>query len=163
MQYLFDIHCLIVCLKMDFVYRMKHVREGERRSRRKLGLSPELKTYPFEPSVPRFWYKLVVEVPVPVPVEATNPELPWDLQNIAVVTSVARPVVSSPTPAIHLGYGETMASIGQGVVGEVHCISLVVVAEEQMLEPIDIVPALQRGWAWWCAGAALNVGNTIVI
>jgi hypothetical protein len=40
-----------------------------------------------------------------------------------------------------------MASIGQGVVGEAHCISLVVVAEEQMLEPIDIVPALQRGWA----------------
>ena len=95
--------------------------------------------------------------------EATTPELPWDLQNIAVVTSVARPVVSSPTQAIHLGYGETMASIGQGVVGEAHCISLVVVAEEQMLEPIDIVPALQRGWAWWCAGAALNVGNTIVI
>ena len=43
MQYLFDTHCLIVCLKMDFVYRMKHVREGERRSRPKLGLSPELK------------------------------------------------------------------------------------------------------------------------
>jgi hypothetical protein len=83
---------------MDFVYRMKHVREGERRSRRKLGLSPELKTYPFEPGVPRFWYKLAVEVPVPVPVEATTPELPRDLQNIAVVTSVARPVVSSPTP-----------------------------------------------------------------
>jgi hypothetical protein len=39
-----------------------------------------------------FWYKLVVEVPVPVPVEATTPELPRDLQNIAVVTSVARPV-----------------------------------------------------------------------
>jgi hypothetical protein len=55
------------------------------------------------------------------------------LQNIAVVTSVARLVVSSPTPAIHLGYGETMASIGQGVVGEAHCISLEVVAEEQML------------------------------
>jgi hypothetical protein len=54
----------------DFVYRMKHVREGERRSRRKLGLSPGLKTYPFEPGVPRFWYKLVVEVPVPVPVDA---------------------------------------------------------------------------------------------
>jgi hypothetical protein len=31
-----------------------------------------------------------------------------------------------------------MASIGQGVVSEAHCISLVVVAEEQMLEPIDI-------------------------
>jgi hypothetical protein len=40
-----------------------------------------------------------------------------------------------------------MASIGQGVVGEAHCISLVEVAAEQMLEPIDIVPALQRGWA----------------
>ena len=53
MQYLFDIHCLIVCLKMDFVYRMKHVREGERRSRRKLDLSPELKTYPFETRRPK--------------------------------------------------------------------------------------------------------------
>ena len=96
MQYLFDIYCLIVCLKMDFVYRMKHVREGERRSRRKLGL-------------------------------------------------------------------------GQGMVGEAHCISLVEVAAEQMLEPIDIfpvvpvAPALQRGWGWWCVGAALNVGNMIVI
>ena len=28
---------------MDVVYRMKQVREGERRSRRKLGLFPELK------------------------------------------------------------------------------------------------------------------------
>ena len=37
-----------------------------------------------------------------------------------------------------------MASIGQGVVGEAHCISLVEVAAEQMLEPIDIVPAHQR-------------------
>ena len=55
--------------------------------------SSRLKTYPFEPGVPMFWYKLVVEVPVPVPVEATTPELPGDLQNIAVVTSVARPVV----------------------------------------------------------------------
>ena len=100
---------------------------------------------------------------MPVPVEATTPELPWDLQNTAVVTSVARPVVSSPTPAIHLGYGETMASIGLGVVCEAPCISLVEVAAEQILEAIDIVPALQRGWAWWCTGAALNVGNMIVI
>jgi hypothetical protein len=30
-----------------------------------------------------------------------------------------------------------MASIGQGVVGEAHCISLVEVAAEQLLEPID--------------------------
>ena len=28
---------------MDVVYRIKHVREGERRSRRKLGLSQEIK------------------------------------------------------------------------------------------------------------------------
>jgi hypothetical protein len=34
-----------------------------------------------------------------------------------------------------------MASIGQGVVSEAHCISLVEVAAEQMLEPIDIAPA----------------------
>jgi len=106
---------------------------------------------------------------VHVPVESTTPGLPWDLQNTAAVTSVARPVASSPTPAIHLGYGESMASIGQGVVGEAPFISLVEVAAEQMLEAINIVPvvpvapALQRGWAWWCAGAALNVGNMIVI
>jgi Flp pilus assembly protein TadB len=85
------------------------------------------------------------------------------LQNIALVTSVARRVVSSPTPAIHLGYGETMASIGQGVVGEAHCISLVEGAAEQMLEPIDIVPALQRGWAWWCAGAVVVVVAAAVV
>ena len=54
----------------------------------------------------------------------------------------SKPVVSSPTPAIHLGYGETMASIGQGVVGEAHCISLVEVAAEQMLEAIYIVPVV---------------------
>jgi hypothetical protein len=80
-----------------------------------------------------------------------------------VVTSVARPVVSSPTPAIHLGYGETMASIGQGVVGEAHCISLVEVAAEQMLEAIYIVPVVPVALALQRAGAALAVGNMIVI
>ena len=106
---------------------------------------------------------------MPIPVEATTPELPRDLQNAAVVTPVARPVVSSPAPAIHLAYGETMASIGQGVVDEAHCVALVEVAAGQMLEPIDIVPVVplapapQRSWIWWCAGAALAVGNMIVI
>jgi len=131
--------------------------------------SLRLKTYPFGPDVPSFWYMLVVEIPVSVPVEATNPELSRDLQNAAAVTPVARPVVSSPTPAIHLAYGETMASIGQGVVVEAPCVALVEVGVEQLLEPIDIVPVVpvapapQRGWVWWCVGAALAVGNMIVI
>jgi len=104
-----------------------------------------------------------------VPVEATTSELPRDLQNVVVVTPVARTVVSSPTPAIHLAYGETMASICQGVVGKAPCVALVEVAAEQLLESIDIVPVVpvapapQRGWAWGCAGAALAVGNMIVI
>ena len=112
-----------------------------------------------------FWYKLVVEVPVPVPVDVITPELPWDLQNAAVVTPVERPAFSSPTPAIHLAYGETTASIGQGVEGEAPCVALVEVGADQLLEPIDIVPvvpvapARQRGWVWWCA--ALAVGNMI--
>jgi hypothetical protein len=54
----------------------------------------------------------------------------------------SKSVVSWPTPAIHLGYGETMASIGQSVVGEAPCISLVEVAAEQMLEAIYIVPVV---------------------
>lgn len=97
-------------------------------------------------------------MPVPVPVEASTPELPRNLQNAAVVTPVARPVVSSPTPAIHLAYGETMAAIGQGVVGEASCAALVEVAAEQLLEAIDIVPVVsvalvpERGWAWCCFG-----------
>jgi hypothetical protein len=85
------------------------------------------------------------------------------LQNIAVVTSVARLVVSSPTPAIHLGYGETMASIGQGVVGEAPCVALAEVAAEQLLEAIYIVPVVPVALALQRAGAALAVGNMIVI
>ena len=38
------------------------------------------RTYPFGPNVPRFWYRLVIEVPLPVPVEVTIPELPRNLQ-----------------------------------------------------------------------------------
>ena len=102
---------------------------------------------------------------MPVPVDVITPELPWDLQNVAVVTPVERPAFSSPTPAIHLAYGETTASIGQGVEGEAPCVALVEVGADQLLEPIDIVPvvpvapARQRGWVWWCA--ALAVGNMI--
>ena len=119
---------------------MKHVREGERRSRRKLGLSQEIKAEELPVRTRR--PKVLVQVPVLVLMETTTPELPRDLQDAAVGTPVARPVVSSPTPAIHLGYGETMASIGQSVVGEAPCISLVEVAAEQMLEAICIVPVV---------------------
>ena len=100
-----------------------------------------------------------------VPMETTTPELPRDLQ----VAPVARPVVSSPTPAIHLAYGEIMASIGQGVVVEAPCAAVVEMVAKQLLETIYIVPVVplapapQRVWAWWCAGAALAVGNMIVI
>ena len=95
---------------------MKHVREGERRSRRKLGLSQEIKAedLPVRTRRPKVLvHRLVVEVPVLVLMETTIPELPRDLQDATVDTPVARPVVSSPTPDIHLGYEETMASIGQ--------------------------------------------------
>lgn len=97
-------------------------------------------------------------MPVPVPVEATTPEIQPNLQNAEVFIPVARPVVSSPTPAIHLAYGETMAAIGQGVVGEASCAALVEVAAEQLLEAIYIVPVVsvalapERGWAWCCFG-----------
>ena len=83
-----------------------------------MGLSPEFKAEDLPVRTRR--PNVLVEVPEPVPVDAMTPELPWDLQNAAVVTPVARPAVSWPTPAIHLACGETMASIGQGVVGEAH-------------------------------------------
>ena len=67
-----------------------------------------------------------------VPMETTTPELPRDLQ----VATVARQVVSSPTPAIHLAYGEIMASIGQGVVVEAPCAAVVEMVAEQLLETI---------------------------
>ena len=43
MQYPFNLHSLTVCLTINFFFRVKPVREGERRSRRKLGLAPEFK------------------------------------------------------------------------------------------------------------------------
>ena len=148
---------------------MKPVRQGERRSRRKLGLAPEFKAedLPVRTRRPR------VQVQV-VPVEAMAPEQPRDLQNAVVVTPVARPFVPLPAPAVNSADvdNEAMAAIGQGVVVEAPLVVLEVVAAEQVLDVVDLVPVVpvpnpvahapQRGWAWWFVGAALAVGNMIV-
>jgi len=143
---------------------VKPVREGERRSRRKLGLAPEFKAedLPVRTRRPRVQVQSV-------PVEATAPELPRDVQNPVVVTPVARPV-SLATPAVNSVDvdNEAMAAIGTGVVVEAPCVALVVVAAEQVLEATENVPVVpvahapQRIWARWCVRAALAVGNMIV-
>ena len=150
---------------------MKPVREGERRSRRKLGLAPEFKAedLPVRTRRPKVLVQASQPVPVvqSVPVEATAPELPRDA---VVVSPVRRPVVPYPAPAVHsadVGDETIMASIGQEVIVEAPCVALEVVAAEQVLTAIDIpvvpvAPAPQRGWIWWCTGAALAVGNMIV-
>ena len=94
-----------------------------------MGLSPEFKAEDLPVRTRR--PNVLVQVPEPVPVDAMTPELPWDLQNAAVVTPVARPAVSWPTPAIHLACGETMASICPGVVGEAPCVALVEVGAQR--------------------------------
>ena len=166
---------------------MKPVRQGERRSRRKLGLAPEYmykaEDLPVRTRRPRVLVQApepvpvvqtpelvaVVQTPVSVPVEAMPAELPRDLQNPVVVSPVVR-LVFSPTPAVNSADvdDEAMAAIGQRVVAEAPCVALEVVAEEQVFEAIDripvvpIAPAPQRGWVWWYIGAALTVGNMIV-
>ena len=154
---------------------MKPVRQGERRSRRKLGLAPEFKAedLPVRTRRPRVLVQAaepvpVVQTPVFVPVEAILPELPRDLQNPVVVSPVVR-LFSLPTPAVNSADvdDETMAAIGQGVVAEAPCVALEVVAAEQVFEAIAIpvvpvAPAPQRGWTRWCVRAALAVGNMIV-
>ena len=166
MQYPFNLHSLTVCLTINFFFRVKPVREGERRSRRKLGLAPEFKAedLPVRTRRPR----VLVQAPEPVPVEATLPELPRDLQNPVVVSPVVR-LFSLSTPAVNSADvdDETMAAIGQGVVAEVPCVALEVVAAEQVFEAIvipvvPVAPAPQRGWTQWCVRAALAVGNMIV-
>ena len=184
MQYPFNLHSLTVCLTIHFFFRVKPVREGERRSRRKLGLAPEFKAedLPVRTRRPRVLVQAfepvpvvqtpepvpVVQTPVFVPVEATLPELPRDLQNPVVVSPVVR-LFSLSTPAVNSADvdDETMAAIGQGVVAEVPCVTLEVVSAEQVFEAIDIpvvpvAPAPQRGWTLWCVRAALAVGNMIV-
>ena len=184
MQYPFNLHSLTVCLTINFFFRMKPVREGERRSRRKLGLAPEFKAedLPVRTRRPRVLVQApepvpvvqtpvfvpVVQTPVFVPVEATLPELPRDLQNPVVVSPVVR-LFSLSTPAVNSADvdDETMAAIGQGVVAEAPCVALEVVAAEQVFEAIvipvvPVAPALQRGWTQWCVRAALAVGNMIV-
>ena len=193
MQYPFNLHSLTVCLTINFFFRVKPVREGERRSRRKLGLAPEFKaedlpvrtrrprvlvqapepvpvvqTPVFVPVVQTPVFVPVAQTPVFVPVEATLPELPRDLQNPVVVSPVVR-LFSLSTPAVNSADvdDETMAAIGQGVVAEVPCVALEVVAAEQVFEAIvipvvPVAPAPQRGWTQWCVRAALAVGNMIV-
>ena len=153
---------------------MKPVRQGERRSRRKLGLAPEYKAedLPVRTRRPRVLVQApepvpVVQTPVFVPVEVMPAELPRDLQNPVVVSPVVR-LVFSPTPAVNSADvdDETMAAIGQRVVAEAPCVALEVVAEEQVFEAripvVPIAPAPQRGLVWWYIGAALTVGNMIV-
>jgi len=142
---------------------VKPVREGERRSRRKLGLAPEFKAedLPVRTRRPRVQVQSV-------PVEPTAPERLREL----VVAPVARPVVPLPTPAVNSADvdNETMAAIGQGVVVEAPCVVLEVVAAEQVLDAVDLVPVVpvpvahtaQSGWARWFVSAALAVGNMIV-
>ena len=184
MQYPFNLHSLTVCLTINFFFRVKPVREGERRSRRKLGLAPEFKAedLPVRTRRPRVLVQApepvpvvqtpvfvpVVQTPVFVPVEATLPELPRDLQNPVVVSPVVR-LFSLSTPAVNSADvdDETMAAIGQGVVAEAPCVTLEVVAAEQVFEAIvipvvPVAPAPQRGWTRWCVRAALAVGNMIV-
>ena len=175
MQYPFNLHSLTVCLTINFFFRVKPVREGERRSRRKLGLAPEFKAedLPVRTRRPRVLVQApepvpVVQTPVFVPVEATLPELPRDLQNPVVVSPVVR-LFSLSTPAVNSADvdDETMAAIGQGVVAEAPCVTLEVVAAEQVFEAIvipvvPVAPAPQRSWTQWCVRAALAVGNMIV-
>ena len=187
MQYPFNLHSLTVCLTIHFFFRVKPVREGERRSRRKLGLAPEFKAedLPVRTRRPRVLVQAfepvpvvqtpepvpVVQTPVFVPVEATLPELPRDirdLRNPVVVSPVVR-LFSLSTPAVNSADvdDETMAAIGQGVVAEVPCVALEVVAAEQVFEAIvipvvPVAPAPQRGWTRWCVRATLAVGNMIV-
>ena len=146
---------------------MKPVREGDRRSRRKLGLAPDFKAedLPDRTGHPRVQVQSA-------PVETTAPELPRALEKAVVVTPVARPFVILPTPAVNSAEvdNEAMAAIGQGVVVEAPCVVLEVVAAEQVLEATENVPVVavpvvhapQGGWAWWCVSAALAVGNMIV-
>jgi hypothetical protein len=184
MQYPFNLHSLTVCLTINFFFRVKPVREGERRSRRKLGLAPEFKAedLPVRTRRPRVLVQApepvpvvqtpvfvpVVQTPVFVPVEATLPELPRDSANPVVVSPVVR-LFSLSTPAVNSADvdDETMAAIGQGVVAEAPCVALEVVAAEQVFEAIvipvvPVAPAPQRGWTQWCVRAALAVGNMIV-
>ena len=149
MQYPFNLHSLTVCLTIHFL-RVKPVREGERRSRRKLGLAPDFKA---EDLPDRTRHRRVQVQSAPV--ETTAPELPRALEKAVVVTPVARPFVILPTPAVNSAEvdNEAMAAIGQGVVVEAPCVVLEVVAAEQVLGghrnipvvPVPVAHAPQRG------------------
>jgi hypothetical protein len=79
MQYPFNLHSLTVYLTIHFFFRVKPVHEGERRSRRKLGLAPEFKAedLPVRTRRPRVLVQAfepvpVVQTPEPVPVATTG-------------------------------------------------------------------------------------------
>ena len=88
MQYPFNLHSLTVCLTIHFFFRVKPVRQGERRSRRKLGLAPEFKAedLPVRTRRPR----VLVQAAEPVPVVQTPVFVP------VVQTPVFVPVVQTP-------------------------------------------------------------------
>jgi len=146
---------------------VKPVRQGERRSRRKLGLAPEFKAedLPVRTRRPRVQVQLV-------PVEAMAPEQPRDLENAVVVAPVVRPFVPLPAPAVNLAdvENEAMAAIDQGVVVEAPFVVLEEVAAEQVLDAIDVVPVVpvplvhapQWRWTRFFVRAALVVGSMIV-
>ena len=97
MQYPFNLHSLTVCLTIHFFFRVKPVREGERRSRRKLGLAPEFKAedLPVRTRRPRVLVQAfepvpVVQTPEPVPLVQTPVFVP------VVQTPVFVPVVQTP-------------------------------------------------------------------
>ena len=97
MQYPFNLHSLTVYLTIHFFFRVKPVREGERRSRRKLGLAPEFKAedLPVRTRRPRVLVQAfepvpVVQTPEPVPVVQTPVFVP------VVQTPVFVPVVQTP-------------------------------------------------------------------
>ena len=150
---------------------MKPVRQGERRSRRKLGLAPEYtaEDLPVRTRRPRVLVQAlepvpVVQTPVAVPVVAAPLELP---QAPVVVSPVVR-LAPLPIPAINLADvdDEAMPAMGQGVLAEAPCVALEVVAAEQVVEAIEIpvvpvAPAPQRGWSRLFVRTALAVGNMI--
>ena len=106
MQYPFNLHSLTVCLTIHFFFRVKPVREGERRSRRKLGLAPEFKAedLPVRTRRPRVLVQAfepvpVVQTPEPVPVVQTPVFVPVVQTPVfvqVVQTPVFVPVVQTP-------------------------------------------------------------------
>jgi hypothetical protein len=111
---------------------VKPVREGERRSRRKLGLAPEFKAedLPVRTRRPRVLVQAfepvpVVQTPEPIVSSSTSAELTAGVDNEKSLT----------TGETTTGFCKSCGSSGR---------------------------VAQRGWTRWCVRAALAVGNMIV-